>query len=422
MWFNTGTLSAYALTLEEPHLLDGYIANYDYGHYYCTYSFVMGKPVELWGWGWVTRRVLFYLCGYPFFKIFGMMNGGMITAFLVSSVAYFHLAIYARRKWGNEAGISAILLLSTYTGIMYWIGSPFAQVMIMPCSIWLYMIMEQLSHPANWKTKMRLWLLAGVLFTAYDLFIFFGPAICMLHFFMDWKAKGVLKIRDAALAGATMLIPQMAVMLVIHLKGAPLTNENSGLYSTIIKAYLHPGDLSRWLGYLLNSPKVFLYNFLDSNFWLLPIFFISWFFVGRSVLGIKFNLTEKCLILAFLLVFSFNNLAPYYNNVWQLRGIEIARIYQPIFVIFLFYLIRLSSQICVAKPQLKKVFFSTLVIYSLAAFVVNTGSGYLNPITQKVYSRFYMHSKPEAMEHNVKKYGIRLWGFPDYSNGRRLEK
>lgn len=268
MYFNTGTLSGYAVTLNNPFVIEGYIVNYDYTHYQCNYNFIMGNPIETWGHGWVLRRELFYILSFPLLKLFGLYNGGTIAAFLITLIGYYTFIKFIYKIFGVKNAYVAIALLASYSGIMYWIGSPFAQIMIVPCCCWIYIIMWKMNETAKLSKHLLYLFIISILFTAYDLSIFFYPAIILIYLSKcDWK--------KLLLSFPIIIIPQILIYWWLKQKGCTeVSSANSGLYGTIIKSYFNFTDFNSEWEMIVNAPKILLSNFLDSSFWFLPLLFL----------------------------------------------------------------------------------------------------------------------------------------------------
>lgn len=406
MYFNTGTLSGYAVTLQNPHVMEGYIVNYDYTHYECNYNFIMGNPLETWSNGWVLRRELFYILSFPFLKIFGLYVGGTIAAFIITLIGFYTFIRFVYNNIGINQAYIAMLLLGSYSGIMYWIGSPFAQVMIVPCCCWIYMLMWKMNETGKLSLHLFYLFLISILFTAYDLFIFFYPAILLIYLSKcQWK--------KIFLSLPIMLLPQMLVVIWLKQSGiTELKSDNSGLYLTIIKSYFNVTDMHSWAEILIKVPKILLMNFLDSNFWILPILFIV-IIIWGAFKKLTFNNIETSILVSALIVFLFNNMAPWYAADFQMRGEWIARIYQPIFIVLIMYIVRFSSLIFKATQIQKYIFISLIVSCFIGNIILNLGVALKSNFTQWAWHAFYQHSDPSTMQKNLKTFGVRPIGFPD---------
>jgi hypothetical protein len=404
MYVNTGTLSAYAVTLQNPFKMEGYIVNYDYAHYQCNYNFIIGESVDKWGTGWVLRRELFYIISFPFFKLFGFYIGGILSAFVITLTSFYFFIKFIYKNIGIQSAYVAMILLSTYPGIMYWIGSPFAQVMIVPCCCWVYVIMWKMSQTDKLKKHILYLSIISLMFTAYDLFVYFYPAILLIYLkHCQWKKVFV--------SLPIMIIPQILIILWLKSSGATtISSANSGLYFTITKSYFHITDFSSWLEILELVPKILFDNFLDSNFLFLPLLFLIAFILG---LFKKFALNEiETSILFFvLMVFLFNNLAPWYEADFQMRGVWIARVYQPIFIVMLMYIVRFSALMADNKPLRANYFIGLIILCACLNLAINVGGIFGSKLTERAWYRFYQHSPPNTMTENLKKFGVRPIGF-----------
>lgn len=404
MYLNTGTLSAYAVTLQNPFEMEGYIVNYDYAHYQCNYNFIIGESVDKWGGGWVLRRELFYIISFPFFKLFGFYIGGLLSAFVITLTSFYFFIKFVYKNIGTRAAYVTMILLSTYPGIMYWIGSPFAQVMIVPCCCWIYAIMWEMKQTDNLKKHIVYLFIISIMFTAYDLFVFFYPAILLIYLkHYQWKKVFV--------SLPIMIIPQILIVLWLKSSGATnISSDNSGLYLTIIKSYFHIKDFSSWLEILELVPKILINNFLDSNFLFLPILFLI-ILVWGLFKKFALNEIETSILFFALMVFLFNNLAPWYVAEFQMRGAWIARVYQPIFVVMLMYIVRFSASINDNKPFHAKYLIGLVTLCACLNLIINFGGVFGSKFTERSWYRFYQHSPPNTMTENLKKFGVRPIGF-----------
>ncbi len=404
MYLNTGTLSAYAVTLENPFVREGYIVNYDYAHYECNYHFIMGDSVDTWGWGWVLRRELFYVLAFPFFKVAGFYLGGLIAAFLITLVSFYFFIRFVYYNLGLWPAYVAMVLLATYPGIMYWIGSPFAQIMIVPCCCWIYIIMWKMQETQSLKKHLLYLSVISILFTAYDLFAFFYPAILLIYLRQyQWK-KIILSL-------PVMIIPQVLIVYWLKSSGATeLKTDNSGLYLSILQSYLHIHDVSAWMSLVAEAPKIFFYNYFDSNFLVLPFSFLVFVVYGYAT-RFRFNNIEGSILFFALVIFLFNNLAPSYESSFPMRGEWIARIYQPVFVVMIMYTVRLSARLADLKTTQAKLFAGVIVLCACLNLAINTGGVFKSAFTEMAWARFYQHSPPHSMTDNLIKFGIRPVGF-----------
>lgn len=127
------------------------------------------------------------------------------------------------------------------------------------------------------------------------------------------------------------------------------------------------------------------------------------------------NNIETTVLISALAIFLFNNLAPWYVSDFQMRGEWIARIYQPLFIVFMMYIIRFSSHIFNDSAIQKNIFVTLIAVCFLGGVVLNFGVCLKSNFTQWAWHRFYQHSPPDTMQKNLSKFGIRPIGFPDNS-------
>ena len=140
--------------------------------------------------------------------------------------------------------------------------------------------------------------------------------------------------------------------LLYYIKSVSILNNNSEIYTVIINSYLgifrnitNLQWLWAWIRYIFieqNILKIFISVFFMSNFYFLPLLFLFIYIYARTKSSFKLNNVEYSILLTALIIFLFNNLAPKYNG-WQMRGEWIARLYQPIFIVFILYISRFLS-------------------------------------------------------------------------------
>ncbi len=404
MYLNTGNLSAYAVTLDVPVIKEGYLVNLDYVHYECNYNFIVGNDLETWEKGWVLRRELFFILAFPFLKIFGFYIGGIVAAFTITISAYLILVRFVFKTFGLQQAYVAMVLFVSYPGIMYWIGSPFAQTMIVPCCCLIYILMWKINETQR-LTKHLVYLSAiAVLFTAYDFFVFFYPAILLL----------CLKKRQwmtMLLSFPIVILPQLLIVWWLKSRGmVELSTDNSGLYTSIINSYINPIDYNAYWDTLKDVPGIFVNNFIHSSFLFLPLLFfiaIIWGYYKK----IRLNTIEGLVLFCGLLVFLINNLAPSYSASFLMRGDWMARIYQPLFIVFIMYIVRVSDSILVASKIQKRILISLLLICFVGNVCINVGGIFRSKLTQWAWYSFYQHATKNTMNKNLRKYGAKPLGF-----------
>jgi hypothetical protein len=410
MYLNTGTLSGYAATLDKPALYNGYYVNYDWPQYVFNYNFMMGKSALTWQGGAVLRRELLFIIGYPFYKMFGFYAGGMITIVLTLISTLFFFFRFVEKRFGENATKVAMVLLCTYTGIMYWIGSPFVHNLIVPICLWIYMLMTMMRE-RGFRFNIAAVCIIGILFTGYDLIALFGPAILIFILFHRKFSPGKRVLLELV-AVAAFIIPQLLIKWWLLAQGGHMTQGNDNSFSIIMNAYLNFfNEVDLWIQRVKLMPDTLVHSFFFSNFFVLPILFgVCWLF-GRLVFKFRLNLVERCILFNIILLFIFNNAAPPYEGEWQMWGGWLARLYQSVFIVYLMFIIRLSAFI---YSQYRFRILHTGIIGLAVTFnlVINLGGFFASPLTSYVYACFYIHGSGDSMVKNIKYYGARPLGFP----------
>ena len=106
----------------------------------------------------------------------------------------------------------------------------------------------------------------------------------------------------------------------------------------------------------------------------------------------------------------FNNLTPPYGG-WQMRGPWIARLYQPVFIVFLHFLARQASTLgtwrSIKNASIYSLFILTITLNAYICVGPALGSDYPG----YVYEGFYRHGPKGMMAKNLQIYGRRPLGF-----------
>ncbi len=410
LYLNTGTLSGYAGTLDKPTLYGGYYVNNDYPQYVANYNFIIGAAPQEWERGMVLRRQLMYIWGYPFMHYFGFFYGSMITILLTIFISFFFFFKFIEREFGEHAAKVSVVLLCTYSGVMYWIGSPFVQNLIIPLCLAIYFLLYKMQQ-GSFKFNVFALIIIGILFTGYDLLPLFAPGILL---FILARKKLPLRNRLLLLPIAIMAfaLPQWLIRYWLIVRGANFVYANDDTYKIILTSYLSIfQQLPAWWWRVKQIPETLYHCYFDSNFLVLPILFLVGWTGGRLIFKFKLNLIERCLLISILFLFLFNNMAPPYEGEWQMWGDWIARIYQAVFIVYMMYMIRLAAY--VYKQKRLQIALTTLFL--LTAFfnvLINTGGMYASSLTSEVYARFYKQGSPQSYSTNIKYYGARPRGFP----------
>src|SRR5207248_10231216 len=111
----------------------------------------------------------------------------------------------------------------------------------------------------------------------------------------------------------------------------PIMNSNSRVYPMMLKSYFGPVELGQWWALLRALPQVASHVYLYSNFLFIPLLFTILVVIAIFLHQMRFSLAERSLLVAGAVLFLFLNIAPPYGG-WQMRGIWIPRLYQPIFI------------------------------------------------------------------------------------------
>lgn len=407
IWLSSGTLCPYANTHWSPKVISScnYLVNIDHGNFKATYDMLDGQDKSKWGWSIYLRRILYPLLAYPAMKCWGFETGGFIIGVLINLLAFISFIFFLKKAIGEKAAIAGILLMSLYPGIMYWVGLPYAQTLIVPCTLWLTMIMYKLKASQNIFTSAIWGLVMGILFTGYDLIVYFVPA-CVFMFLFEKKYK---QIPFTVLA---MMLPSLLVNLFFYkFYQIPWSNENTEVYSVILNSYFNVSDFKEWGVLIAQVPLFALNHFLFSNFIFIPIgFAATLILLIKNRLFIPLSVIEKSILAAVILLLLFNEAAPsYFGAKWEMRGFWIARIYQPVFIVFVLYIARVYQTVSIQKT--KKWMNIILIFIVIGNANIVFGQLLKSPISSYSYFLFYKQRGDYDMQiKNLDKHGIRPIG------------
>jgi hypothetical protein len=125
---------------------------------------------------------------------------------------------------------------------------------------------------------------------------------------------------------------------------------------------------------------------------------------------LRFSLAERSLLVAGAALFLFLNIAPPYGG-WQMRGIWIPRLYQPVFIALISFCSREIALYWQGGHRIMKPFAASLLLAAcLGNFFVTFGPAMHNHLSSHIYYRFYRHSPPETLYDSITKYGRRPLG------------
>jgi hypothetical protein len=126
---------------------------------------------------------------------------------------------------------------------------------------------------------------------------------------------------------------------------------------------------------------------------------------------------ETALLLAGLGVFLFNNLAPeYYGMAWVMRGMWIARLYQPVFPALVAFAARWWEHLPASLDRPRRLLIRTALTATFAGNALIVFGPILNnpfKISETAFCKFYNHSEHHwVYELWLKDSGRRPLGFP----------
>lgn len=408
IYLSSGTMAPYGATDSHPLVLEPchYLVNVDHYHFEAVYRMIAGENASRWAGSVVLRRLLFPVVAYPFVLWFGLMAGGLVASILLNVAAALAFAAFVRGRLGEHAGSWALWLVATYPGITYWAGLPYSYVAIVPGSLFGLMLLYRMDEQERVTDVARAAFLLGLLFLAYDFFVFFVPAaVLVLAARRRWRAM--------LPAIGAMVVPGLLVTLMFMTMGVPLLNANSASYVSVVFSYLNADRYgSEWVSYLLQLPLVLLSNAIYGNMIFLPLLAIaaSIFLIRRRLPVV--SLPEKALIVTALLLFIFINAAPPYYG-WQMRGHWLARLFQPLVGVLLMMALRAAASL---EGTAFRRWRTAAVLAVLLNASVAFGPALMNPLAAFTYHKFYIHSPAESLLINMERYGRRPLGFCDPSH------
>lgn len=403
IYLSSGTMAPYGATDSHPLVLEPchYLVNVDHYHFEAVYRMIRGEEPSRWAGSVVLRRLLFPVVSYPFVKAAGFLAGGLIASILLNVLALLVFASFVRRRVGDRGARAALWLVATYPGITYWAGLPYSYVAIVPGSMFGLILLYRMQDRSALEDVVRAAFLLGLIFTAYDLFPFFGPAtVIILSAARRWMA--------AFAAMIAMVLPGILIALMFMAMGVPVMNTNTANYPSVVFSYLNLDRYnSEWVAYLAELPLILFSNAIYSNFVFLPILAVAGAILLRSRRAVVVAFPEKALLVTALAVFLFSNAAPPYYG-WQMRGYWLARLYQPLVVVLLMIAARATQGLEGSVLGRWRVALGlTVALNASVAF----GPILMNPLAGFVYHKFYVHSPPQSLLVNMQRYGRRPLGF-----------
>jgi hypothetical protein len=402
-WYSTGSMAVYNITCQGRVVQCNYMTNVDHSHHGGVFLLLNGADRPFWETSVVLRRVLYAALAYPMAVFVDYFKGGVFVSILCSYLAFLAFVLFVRKYIGQAGAYTAMALLLFYPGIYYWVGSPYVYSAIFPCCLLSGMALYKMAAANNFLHLLFLSLFIGILALGYDILPFVVPAVLIIL----WRKKNYLFIPLSLLL---MVLPSSVwgYILANHYK-VSLINSNTKVYSDIISGYLNP---KYWnTDFLVRIAENFIPDFatifFTSNFIFLPaLFLIILLFSLLSKYKLKMEVYEYGFLGSVFLLFAFINCCPRYDYAWNMSGTWIARLYQPAFVGFAFFIARYVQQY---SKELTAVWryaaFGLIGIAFSLNFIVVSGTMTKSELSSQVYYYFYKHGEPTTMIQNLNKYG-----------------
>ncbi len=428
IYFSTGSLTPYnlfgnAIVLENVP----FFTNSDHPLHQSIFAFIdCQEPASK----MLLRRILFTGASYPLMKAWGYELGGVISSFILNVSALVLFSVYYRKKYGYKAGLLAAFLLAVFPGFAYYASLPYVYSFVLPGALAMIVLLNELGTAKKSKEVILLCLGLGCLNLGYDLLVFFAPAACLL--LLSQK-----RLKHCILAAIGCLLPTIAWCFVLSMIAGKdaVINENTSAYANAIAAYAllkEPAVLQATLNTL---PQVFssvMRVFFTSAFYILPLTFAVVFAAGLIInkRRILLSRAELFILLSALAIFLFSNCAPDFHSSgfvssksadWQLKGEAMARLYLPVFVVYISYLTRLASGLSSISVSFKAFFVVAVFFCILANSLICFGPILNNPfgIASRVYHDFYEHAPEPAMQRSLEIFGRKPLGFFDPKEARK---
>ncbi|HEX7962468.1 MAG TPA: hypothetical protein VF493_21320 [Terriglobales bacterium] len=407
IWLSSGTLAPYAATFAQsiPTSPCQYLVNIDHNQFKAAYWMLAGMDRPLWERSVVLRRILYPLVSYPLMLVLGFEIGGFVFNLLLHSVVFAIFVVYLKNKFSVGQSLVAMWLLALYPGIYYWAGLPYSYAAIVPCCLLGFILLTRLSEEDDSRPVYLLCVLTGILFLAYDLFPFFGAGALLI---LLYRKKYKLIPGSLLLLVAPSVVSNFILTAFVHV---PLMNSNTKIYPMIVKSYFAPFAMEQWTALLKALPLVAYHVYLYSNFLFIPLLFAVLLLAALVLRRFRLSLAERSLLVAGTVLFLFLNIAPPYGG-WQMRGVWIARLYQPVFVALVSFCSREIAEDWKNNHRIMKPLAASLVLATcLGNFFVVFGPVMHNQFSSHIYYRFYRHSPPDTFYNSLTKYGRRPLGF-----------
>ena len=380
--------------------------NGDHYQFNAVYRMLDGAPTVVFSFSVVLRRILHPLLAFPLMKLFGFETGGVIFNILLHGASLLALGLAIRRYFDARAAVMACWLLSSYPGYAYWAGLPYSYAMIVPGSIACTIGLLWWNDGPSLVRTLVVACIVGIVGLGYDLLPFFGGALILL---------ALAKRRWLDVPVAVVVLGAWAAFIAIGIPaifGFEPLNTNTQSYGVVIGAWTHFWEhLDGWGAYLIRLPVLFVKCFLFGGSITFPILLVLLVahhvrYRVRPILGP----VALAILVATFGVFLFLNAAPPYESLWQLRGMWLARLFQPYFVVVL--LVVAAASIKLRETPRYKVLVGAVIACSVAGWLAIAGP-YIHVYSFYVHiqQNFYQDKSLAKNKSWLRKLGTRPIGF-----------
>ena len=401
-WLCSGTMAPYG---GQEYGRCHYRMNIDHAQFRAVYAMLSGRPGRYWEFSVVLRRILHPLLAFPLMKAFGFDLGGLLFNILAHGAALIGLALAIRRYFDARAAVLVSWLFASYPGYAYWAGVPYSYAFIVPGSIASTIALLWWNDRPSLRRSAIAASVVGLVGLGYDVIPFFGGALLiMILLGRRWLD---LVVTLGVLAAWALLIARGVPAIF----GFSPANSNTQAYGVIVDSYRHAlSHLDGWGALLRDVPHVLASNFLFSGMIFFPLLLV-WLIALRLIWRIRpvFGPVALSILLATLAVFLFLNLAPPYDNVWQLRGTWIARLYQPWFVAVLLVVAATSVALRDTR-RYRLMFWSVVVVIAIDALAIVGPYARFNTLYVITNENFYRDGVLDQSTNWFKQLGVRPYG------------
>lgn len=412
LYCNTGTRAPYAITFAPMHVdpATGFLYNQDHVHFRVLFDFVDGQPREVWDRALFLRRILYPVICWPAMKLLGYETGGVVMNLLFGLGAFVGATWWLRRREGGRAEMMGAWLLAAYPGFAYWVGMPYQYALIAPGALMLTIALAEIDAGRSLRWTVGLALFMGVLYLAYDFGPIFLPATVGL---LLWRRRWS-HLLVAALAGALPLLCWLLFLRTVL--GQSLENSNAGIYRSVLSGFLQIKDWGVWASGLPRLCDTLLASVFGANFVFLPAIFLGVLCLNSYTSRVRLAVSECAIMGSVLLLFAVVNLGTVEIGTWIMSGSWIARIYQPVFPVMVFFVARWWQALPALPAIGRVVLLAGLALATVGNLLVVFGPVAGNPggVSGEAFFRFYTHSSSSrhgAYESCLKSTPPRLLGF-----------